>query len=52
MYREGLEMSKEKKILGKWVLYGFSFRRFGIGFHVDRYSIGLDFIFVWVTVEL
>jgi hypothetical protein len=45
-------MSKERKIFGKWTQYGFSFRRFALGFHIDKYSLSLDLIFGWVTVEL
>ena len=45
-------MSKEKKILGKWVTYGFSFKRFAFGFCIDGYAISIDLLFVWLTVEL
>ena len=44
--------SKEVKLLGYWVSFGYSFRRVGLGFSVDRYSLQLDFLFFWAGVEL
>ena len=38
--------------VGKWWLsYGYSFRRVGFGFSIDRYSLQIDLIFFWVGLE-
>jgi hypothetical protein len=44
-------MYKEVKIKNTWVHYGGSFRRFGLGFSIERYSINLDLLWFWVMIE-
>lgn len=43
--------SREKKILGKWVSYGYSWRRFALAFCIDKYTVSIDLVFIWVSVE-
>jgi hypothetical protein len=44
-------MHKEVKIKNTWVYYGGSFKRFGLGFSIERYFINLDLLWFWATVE-
>jgi len=41
----------EVKFKNTWIHYGGSFKRFGIGFNFDRYSINLDLLWFWVSIE-
>ena len=34
-----------------WLSVGFSPRRFGLGFSVDKYSLSIDFACFWITLE-
>jgi len=43
--------SSEKKILGKWVSYGWHFQRFSIEFTLDKYSLNIGLGFIWLSVE-
>jgi hypothetical protein len=39
--------------LGKiWIAVGYNFKRFAIGFGIDRYSINLDLGPFWLSFEL
>lgn len=44
-------MYKEIKVKNNWVHYGASFKRFGLGFSIERYSINLDLFWVWIMIE-
>jgi len=45
-------MMAERQVFNKyWVSYGYS-KRLALGFYVDKYSIGIDFLCFWVAVEL
>jgi hypothetical protein len=44
-------MYKEIKIKNTWIHYGGSFKRFAIGLSIDRYSISLDLVWIWITIE-
>lgn len=44
-------MHKEVKVGKLWLNFGFSYRRFALGFCIDKYHIELDLFFVWVGVE-
>lgn len=44
-------MNKEIKLLGKYINTGFSFKRFAIGFSVDRFHIDIDLAFFWFAIE-
>ena len=35
----------------RWISWGYS-KRLALGFYVDKYSIGIDFLCFWVAVEL
>lgn len=43
--------SGEVKIGRSWLSYGYSFRRVGFGFSIDRYTLQIDLIFFWVGLE-
>ena len=42
---------KEIKFLGKWVSFGYSFRRFGFGIAAARHYFSIDFLFFWFGIE-
>ena len=44
-------MYREIKFKNTWIHYGGSFRRIGLGFNIDRYSINIDFLWFWVSIE-
>jgi len=44
-------MYRETKIKNTWVFYGGSFKRFGLGFSIERYSINIDLCWVWIMIE-
>jgi hypothetical protein len=44
-------MHKEAKVLNKWVSFGYSFKRFGIGFTIDKYHMDIDLVFFWIGIE-
>jgi hypothetical protein len=44
-------MYKEIKFKNTWVHYGGSFNRIGLGFNIDSYSISIDFLWFWVSIE-
>lgn len=44
-------MSKEFAVGKRWVSFGHSWRGFGIGFRIDKYSLSLDLGFIWFGVE-
>jgi hypothetical protein len=44
-------MTKEYRIKNRyWIILGYS-KGFGLGFRIDRYSINLDFLWFWISVE-
>ena len=43
--------SGEVKVGKWWLSYGYSFRRVGFGFSIDRYTLQIDLIFFWVGLE-
>lgn len=44
--------SKSLKRDGKvWVLVGYSFKRFGFGIEISKYSINIDLAFFWIGIE-
>ena len=44
--------SKEWRVTNRaWLSVGFAPRRIGLGFHVDRFCINVDFLWFWVTLE-
>lgn len=44
-------MYKEVKISKLYLSFGFSFKRFAIGFSIDKYHMELDLIFIWFSIE-
>jgi hypothetical protein len=44
-------MHKEISIGTKWISFGYSFKRFGIGFNIDKYHMDIDLVFFWFGVE-
>jgi len=44
-------MTNQIKIGKSWLYFGFSFKRFALGFEIDKYHADLDLFFVWVGVE-
>ena len=44
-------MGKEKYIYGVWVHYGYNWKRFGLGFSIDRYAFSLNLGPFWFGVE-
>jgi hypothetical protein len=44
-------MHKEFSIGTKWISFGYSFKRFGIGFTIDKYHMDIDLVFFWVGIE-
>lgn len=46
-----LTKSKEIKLLGHWVSFGYSFTRVAFGFSLDKYSLQIDFLFFWLGIE-
>ena len=49
--RRLLVMHKEIKLGKFWFSYGYSFKRFGIGFNIDKYHMDIDLVFFWVGIE-
>jgi hypothetical protein len=45
-------MYKEIKLKNTWINYGGSFKRFALGFSIDRYSVNLDLLWFWISIEL
>jgi hypothetical protein len=45
--------SLEMRVFNKfWVAFGFNQRQLALGFTINRYQIHLDFLFVWIAIEL
>lgn len=44
-------MYKEIPFCKKWIAFGGGWKRFGLGFSVDRYHVDIDLGFVWIAVE-
>jgi|APGre2960657373_1045057.scaffolds.fasta_scaffold26847_3 hypothetical protein len=44
-------MYKEVKVSKLYLSFGFSFKRFAIGFSIDKYHMELDLMFIWVAIE-
>jgi len=44
-------MNKEIKIKNSWLYFGLSFKRFAIGFEIDKYHVDIDLFFIWIGVE-
>jgi hypothetical protein len=51
MERRRWGMHKEFNLGGKWISCGYSFKRFGIGFNIDKYHMDIDLVFFWVGIE-
>ena len=47
-----VKIYKEAKVLNHWINFGYSFKRIGLGFSLDKYALNIDFIFFWFGVEL
>jgi hypothetical protein len=45
MYKE-IQLSKRS-----YLTVGYSPTRFALGFSVDKYSISIDFLFFWISIE-
>jgi hypothetical protein len=41
----------EKKLNKVWLYFGYSFKRFSIGFTIDTYHLDIDLGFIWIGVE-
>lgn len=46
-----LVMHKEISIGKLWISYGYSFKRFGLGFTIDKYHMDIDLVFFWFGIE-
>lgn len=46
-----VRMIKEIKLGNRWISFGYSFRRFAVGFTIDRYHMDIDLVFFWVGIE-
>jgi hypothetical protein len=47
-----MAISKEFRISKTvWLSFGFSPRRIGLGFSIDRYYFNIDFLCFWITLE-
>ena len=44
-------MNKEINKFGKWIHIGYSWKGFGLGFRIDRYSLNIDFLWFWFGIE-
>ena len=42
----------EIRFKNTWVNYGYSIRRLALGFSIDRYSITINFLWFWISIEL
>ena len=51
MERRRWGMHKEMKLGKFWFSYGYSFKRFGIGFNIDKYHMDIDLVFFWFGIE-
>ena len=40
-----------KKEFDDLIACGYSFKRFGIGFNIDKYHMDIDLVFFWVGIE-
>jgi hypothetical protein len=47
-----LNKATEKKILGKWISFGYHWRRFSLEFTIDKYNFSISLGFVYFSVEL
>jgi hypothetical protein len=46
-----MQKYNEIKFKNTWIHYGGSFKRIGLGFNIDSYSINIDFLWFWVSIE-
>jgi len=46
-----MNKGKDFKFLGQWISLGYSFKRIGFGFSIDKYALQLDFLFFWFGWE-
>lgn len=46
-----IETCKEVEVLNHWINFGYSFKRIGLGFSLDKYALSIDFIIFWFGVE-
>ena len=46
-----LSKSTERKVLGKWVSFGYHLRRFSLEFTIDKYALNVSLGFIWLSVE-
>ena len=45
--------SVEMRVFKKfWLAFGFNQRQLALGFTVNRYQIHLDFLLVWIAIEV
>jgi hypothetical protein len=45
--------SVEMRVFKKfWLAFGFNQRQVALGFTINRYQIHLDFLFVWIAIEV
>ena len=51
MERRLWDMHKEISVGKFWISFGYSFKRFGIGFNIDKYHMDIDLVFFWVGIE-
>jgi hypothetical protein len=43
-------MRREYKVNKYWFSWGYG-KRFALGFSIDKYSINVDFLFIWAGIE-
>jgi hypothetical protein len=43
-------MRSEHKVGKYWFSWGYG-KRFALGFSIDKYSINVDFLFIWIGIE-
>lgn len=44
-------MNKEFRVFDKWVSIGYSFKGFGLGFRISKWSFDMDLGFLWIGIE-
>jgi len=44
-------MHKELSVGTTWIHYGYSFKRFALGFSIDKWHMDIDLVFFWIGVE-
>jgi len=42
---------KEIRIGKSWISFGYYLRSIGLGFHIDRHTLDIEFLFLWIAVQ-